>query len=130
MIPRKTSSNYIDTILARRDTNAQYLTELRVRGNVDKMDCFKLLEDRLQLRESAVFRLQEVHETFSSTSIRVQPEQNGCFIHIEHIEVIRHSETMYVSNAHELSDTLHQAERRWNRPIDLGRLLKNDTSCV
>jgi hypothetical protein len=101
MRPRKTQGPFFDAVLPRRYANAQPLTTLNDRGIVDKTDYIKLLEDRLQYREST-FHLQEVNESLSSRSIRIQPLRNGPLVHIEEVEVSRHAETIYVSNPHEL----------------------------
>jgi len=118
MRPGKTPRNSLDPILARSTANAQYPLGLRERGNVNITDNFKLLEDLRQLRGSTLFRLQEVHEKLSATTTRVQSVQNGFVAEVKHIEVSIHSETIFVPDAHELFDTLHQAARRLDRAID------------
>ena len=121
MRPGKTPSNSLDPILARSTANAQYPLGLRERGNVDITDSFKLLEDLRHLRGSTLFRLQEVTEKLSATTIQVQSVPNGSVIYIEQLEVIRHAETIYVSNPSELVETFHPAERLLHRASSKGR---------
>jgi hypothetical protein len=125
----KKQSDYIDLTLAKSTANAQYPLGFRERGNVTKTDGFTLLEDLRQLRESCLSAdrapscsFQEVHEKLSATTIRVQSDQNGLFVKVEHIEVSRQSETMYVPNLPELLDTLNPAERLLHRDGYKGRV--------
>ena len=121
MRPGRTPSNYFDTTFPSREANIQYPTQLRDRGNVDKTDPFKLLEDLLQFGESTLFRFQETIEHLSSSTIRIQPGQNGVTVKIDHTEIRRHSTTIFVPNTKELPDTLNQAARSWYRASDKGR---------